>query len=33
VTTSLTDPRDGTLRMDTGDGPLWIIEAEPILSR
>ena len=33
VTTSLTDPRDGTLRMDTGDGPLWIIEAEPIVSR
>jgi methionyl-tRNA formyltransferase len=32
VTTSLTDPRDGTLRMDTGDGPLWIIEAEPIVS-
>jgi methionyl-tRNA formyltransferase len=32
VTTSLTDPRDGTLRVDTGDGPLWIIEAEPIVS-
>jgi methionyl-tRNA formyltransferase len=30
VTTSLTDPRDGTLRVDTGDGPLWIIEAEPV---
>ena len=32
VTTSLTDPRDGTLRVDTGDGPLWIIEAEPIVT-
>jgi len=32
VTTSLTDPRDGTFRMDTGDGPLWIIEAEPIVA-
>jgi methionyl-tRNA formyltransferase len=30
VTTSLIDPRDGCPRVETGEGPLWIIEAEPI---
>jgi methionyl-tRNA formyltransferase len=31
VLTSLTDPRDGAPRIETGDGPLWIVEAEPVL--
>jgi methionyl-tRNA formyltransferase len=30
VATSLRDPRDGAPRVETGDGPLWIVEAEPI---
>lgn len=33
VTTSLTDPGDGARRVETGDGPLWIIEAEPLATR
>jgi methionyl-tRNA formyltransferase len=29
VRTSLTDPGGGARRVDTGDGPLWIVEAVP----
>jgi methionyl-tRNA formyltransferase len=28
--TSLTDPGDGARRVETGDGPLWIVEALPL---
>ena len=30
VRTSLTDPGDGSQRVETGDGPLWIVESEPL---
>ena len=30
VRTSLTDPGDGAPKVETGDGPLWIVEAEPL---
>jgi methionyl-tRNA formyltransferase len=30
VRTSLTDPGGDAQRVETGDGPLWIVEAEPI---
>jgi methionyl-tRNA formyltransferase len=29
VATSLADPGDGARRVETGDGPLWIVESEP----
>ena len=30
VRTSLTDPGDGARRVEAGDGPLWIVESEPV---
>jgi methionyl-tRNA formyltransferase len=30
VRTSLTDPGDGSQRVETGDGPLWIVENEEV---
>jgi methionyl-tRNA formyltransferase len=30
IRTSLTDPGDGARRVDCGDGPLWILESEPV---
>jgi methionyl-tRNA formyltransferase len=32
VTTSLTDPGDGARRVETGDGPLWIVESHALES-
>ena len=30
IRTSLTDPGEGAQRMECGDGPLWIVESEPL---
>jgi methionyl-tRNA formyltransferase len=30
VRTALMDPGNGARRVETGDGPLWILEAEPL---
>ena len=30
IRTSLTDPGDGSRRVECGDGPLWILESEPL---
>lgn len=28
--TSLTDPGDGAIRVEAGDGPLWVVKSEPL---
>jgi methionyl-tRNA formyltransferase len=28
--TSLTDPGDGSRRVETGDGPIWVVRSEPV---
>jgi len=33
VRTSLTDPGGNARKMETGDGPLWVVEAEPLEPR
>jgi methionyl-tRNA formyltransferase len=30
--TSLTDPGDGARRVESGDGPIWVVESEPVTS-